>query len=64
MYNMEHVQSSEARRKMRKILTAVERGEHIEIRRYDTPAAVIVPVEWYERARMVTWKHPPGTQGR
>ena len=45
------VQSDEARRTFRALLNEVEhRGEHVTILRYTTPAAVLVPVGWYERA--------------
>ena len=46
--DMESYRANEARLKMREILTAVERGEHIELKRYDTPTGVIVPAGWYE----------------
>lgn len=47
----ERVGSDEARRRFRELLNAVEHnGEHVTVLRYQTPAAVIVPVEWYERA--------------
>ena len=49
--DMESYRANEARLKMREILTAVERGEHIELKRYDTPTGVIVPSEWYEKAK-------------
>jgi antitoxin (DNA-binding transcriptional repressor) of toxin-antitoxin stability system len=48
---MDSYGANEARLKMRDILTAVERGEHVELKRYDTPTGVIVPKDWYERAR-------------
>jgi len=48
---MKSYQSGDARLKMREILTAVERGEHIGILRYDTPTAIVVPPEWYEHTR-------------
>lgn len=44
---MESYHANEARLKMRDILTSVERGEHIELKRYDTPTAIVVPVDWY-----------------
>jgi len=47
---MESYGANEARLKMRDILTAVERGEHIELKRYDTPSGVIVPVDWHDAA--------------
>ena len=46
------VHSDEARRNFKDLLNKVEHGgEHVTILRYDTPAAVIVPVEWYEQAK-------------
>lgn len=46
------VRSDEARRNLRELLNAVEHdGEHVTILRYDTPAAVLVPVEWYRDAQ-------------
>jgi prevent-host-death family protein len=62
--HLAHVQSTDARRRMREILSAVERGDHIEIRRYDTPTAVVVPIEWYDRAKTVTWKREPESGAR
>lgn len=45
------VHSDEARRKLRDLLDAVEHdGEHVTILRYDTPVAVMVPVEWHRQA--------------
>ena len=45
------VHSDEARRRLRDLLNAVEHdGEHVTILRYDTPAAVLVPVEWHKQA--------------
>jgi prevent-host-death family protein len=36
----------------RELLDAVEhKGEHVTVLRYDRPAAVVVPVEWYEQAQ-------------
>lgn len=46
---MESYGANEARLKMRDILTAVERGQHVELKKYATPTGVIVPQEWYER---------------
>ena len=43
------VRSDEARAKLRDLLDEVTRGEHIYVLRYDKPAAVLVPVDWYER---------------
>jgi prevent-host-death family protein len=49
---MKSVRSDEARRNFRDLLNDVEhQGERIEILRYKTPAAVIVPVEWWKRAK-------------
>lgn len=46
---MKRVKSREARDHMRDLLNDVERGEHVEICRYDTPTAVLVPVDWYRK---------------
>jgi antitoxin (DNA-binding transcriptional repressor) of toxin-antitoxin stability system len=48
---MRSYQSHDARLKMREILGAVERGETVEIRRYDTPTAIVVSPEWFKRAQ-------------
>ena len=45
---MESYGANEARLKMRDILSAVERGEPVELKRYDTPTGVIVPVDWFD----------------
>lgn len=45
---MESIQSNEARTRWSEILRAVDKGEHVEIRRYLTPLAVMVPGDWYE----------------
>jgi hypothetical protein len=42
--------SNDARIRMRDILTAVERGEHVEIQRYDTPTGIVVSPDWFRRA--------------
>jgi prevent-host-death family protein len=56
------VHSDEARRNLRELLNAVEHdGEHVTILRYDTPAAVMVPVEWYETVKAHL---PAGGAGR
>ena len=44
------VKSDEARTRFRQLLNEVEGGGVVEVRRYDTPTAVMVPVDWYERA--------------
>ena len=55
---MKSVPSDEAKRGFRKLLNDVEHdGEHVTILRYKTPAAVIVPVEWYEHAKAVIDKN-------
>lgn len=49
---MKHIGSDEARRKFSEYLDQVERdSEHVEIMRHYRPAAIWVPVEWYERAK-------------
>lgn len=52
-YNMDRetdrwVRSEEARAKFRDLLDDVARGDHVYVLRYDKPAAVLVPVGWYE----------------
>lgn len=42
--------SGEAREGLRQLLTDVDKGEHVEIHRYRSAVAVVVPVEWYEKA--------------
>lgn len=50
-----------ARRSFRELLNAVEHhGEHVTVLRYETPAAVIVPVSWYEQARRELGKENAG----
>ena len=50
------VRSDEARSKLRDLLDEIARdGAHIYVLRYDKPAAVLVPVAWYE-ARMCELK--------
>ena len=45
------VQSGEARRDLSSLLDEVEHhGVHVTVLRYTTPAAVIVPPDWYARA--------------
>ena len=45
------VGSDGARRDWRALLTSVQYGRaHITITRYGGPAAVLVPVDWYEQA--------------
>ena len=46
------VRSDEARRNLKALLNEVEYGgEHIVITRYNTPAVVMVPIDWYEQAK-------------
>jgi prevent-host-death family protein len=44
------IQSNEARIKLRAVLNSVMQGEHVTITRYNTVEAVVVPMDWYERA--------------
>lgn len=51
------MRTDEMRRNLRELLTEVERdGAHITITRYETPAAVMVPVDWYEQAKALVNK--------
>ena len=44
--------SDDTRRELRQMLTDVEEhGEHFEVVRFKHVAAVIVPHEWYEKAK-------------
>ena len=45
------VRSDEARAKLRDLLDEIAGGAHVYVLRYDKPAAVLVPVEWYERVK-------------
>jgi PHD/YefM family antitoxin component YafN of YafNO toxin-antitoxin module len=46
------VRSDEARAKLRDLLDDIARDDaHIYVLRYDKPAAVLVPVDWYENAK-------------
>jgi prevent-host-death family protein len=60
------VQAADARRDLSALLDEVEHhGVHVEIRRYNDPAAYLVPPEWYERAEQALAAHggpdpPPG----
>ena len=47
---MKSYRANEARLKMRDILTALDRGEHVQLQRYDTPTGIVVPPQWYRRA--------------
>lgn len=60
---MESYTAGDARLKMREILSAVERGEQVLITRYETPTAVVVPVEWAERARTALGEPPLDIKG-
>lgn len=46
-------QSHQARVNMRAILSAAERGEPVQIKRYETVTAVVVSPEWFARAQEV-----------
>lgn len=36
---------------MRDLLDAAQRGEATQVNRYQTPLAVVVPFDWFEKAR-------------
>jgi len=43
------VRSDELRARLRDLLDEIAKdGAHVYVLRYDKPAAVLVPVEWYE----------------
>lgn len=44
------VRSDEARRRLRELLNEIGAGHVVEIRRYDTPEAVMVSPQWFARA--------------
>ena len=47
------VRSAEAQAKFRDLLDEIAaEGAHVYVLRYDKPAAVLVPVEWYERMKV------------
>lgn len=53
------MRSDKIRRDLRDLLDDVEhKGEHVYVLRYDKPAAVIVPVSWYEEAKALLGKEP------
>lgn len=52
------VRADEARRRLRDLLNEVGAGGVVEIRRYDTPEAILVSPDWYERADALMKKHP------
>jgi len=59
------VRTEEARRNFRELLNEVEhQGAHVTITRYDNPSAMLVPMEWYDRAvqalAVTEPDHPPG----
>lgn len=46
------LKSDEARRNFRGLLNEVEHnGVHVTILRWNVPAAVVVPADWYEEAK-------------
>jgi hypothetical protein len=57
------VRSAEAQDKFRDLLDEAERGGYVYILRYDKPAAVLVNVEWFERARGEAGPEPEGNPG-
>ena len=54
------VQSDEARRRLRWLLSDVEHGGVVEISRYQEPVAVMVPPDWYRRAAEALGENGPG----
>ncbi len=59
------VRSDEARQNLRGLLNDVEHHDvRVTILRYGKPAAVIVPVSWYEEARALTAAQEQDTGSR
>jgi antitoxin (DNA-binding transcriptional repressor) of toxin-antitoxin stability system len=55
---MKSVRSDEIRRALPALLGEVEHeGEHVTIRRYHTPVAVIVPIGWHRQAQAILADH-------
>jgi PHD/YefM family antitoxin component YafN of YafNO toxin-antitoxin module len=57
------VLSEEARRNFSALAAEVQyQGVHVTVMRYKTPALVMVPPDWYERAcqALAAAEHPPG----
>lgn len=48
---MDSRSTQDARRDFAALIEDVLRGEHVELTRYGRPVAVIVPDEWYRRAK-------------
>jgi prevent-host-death family protein len=53
------VDASKVRNDFRRQLDKVAQGEHIPITRWGEPVAVLVPNEWYERARLALGEDAP-----
>jgi prevent-host-death family protein len=51
-YPVTSVSSDDARRRFRELMDSVEHQDaHVTVLRYSRPAAVIVPIEWYEQVK-------------
>lgn len=48
---MRQSSSDAARRNFRKLLNEVEAGQCVEIQRYGSTAAIVVPPDWFARAK-------------
>ena len=55
------VRADEARAKLRDLLDEIAQGACIYVLRYDKPAAVLEPVEWYEQVK-AAYDEGPGPQ--
>ena len=51
------VRADEARRRLRELLNHVGAGGIVEVRRYETPEAILVSPEWYEQAATLMAQH-------
>jgi prevent-host-death family protein len=52
--------TQDARRDLAALTDDVLRGEHVELTRYGRPVAMLVPMEWYERAKAALAREEQG----
>ncbi len=59
---MKQISSYQARTGFRDVLDDVMRGEHVTISRWNRPAAVMVPPDWWQRARQALGENGDGDE--